>query len=99
MCRISSAGSSARLAQLGVEAFTRDSTHPGVWSAEIKPAKEAKIAALGIRVRKWVTFHGISLNVAPDLSHYSGIIPCGITEYGVTSLAALGVKNIDGRAG
>jgi len=55
-------------------------------------AKEAKIAALGVRVRKWVTYHGISLNVSPDLSHYAGIVPCGIKEHGVTSLAALGIK-------
>ena len=54
---------------------------------------EAKIAALGIRVRKWVTFHGICLNVHPDLSHYAGIVPCGINNYGVTSLHALG-KNV-----
>ncbi len=53
---------------------------------------EKKIAALGIRVRKWITFHGIALNVNPDLSHYSGIVPCGISDYGVTSLAALGVE-------
>ncbi len=53
--------------------------------------KEAKIAALGIRVRKWVTFHGISLNVNPDLSHYGGIVPCGISEFGVTSLKDLGI--------
>ena len=52
---------------------------------------EKKIAALGIRVRKWVTFHGIALNVNPDLSHYSGIVPCGISDYGVTSLAQLGI--------
>jgi len=57
-----------------------------------KEKKEAKIAALGIRLRKWVSFHGVSLNVNPDLSHYSGIVPCGINEFGVTSLAALGVK-------
>ena len=52
---------------------------------------EAKIAAIGVRVRRWVTFHGVSLNVAPDLSHYRGIVACGIREHGVTSLAALGV--------
>jgi lipoyl(octanoyl) transferase len=54
---------------------------------------EAKIAALGVRVRKWVTYHGISLNVAPDLSHYAGIVPCGVAErhYGVTSLVDLGL--------
>jgi lipoyl(octanoyl) transferase len=53
---------------------------------------EDKIAAIGVRVRRWVTFHGVSLNVDPDLTHFSGIIPCGIAEvhYGVTSLADLG---------
>ena len=52
--------------------------------------RENKIAALGIRVRKWVSFHGMAINVNPDLSHYAGIGPCGISEHGVTSLAALG---------
>ena len=52
---------------------------------------EDKIAAFGIRVRKWVTFHGLSLNVDPDLSHFSGIVPCGISAYGVTSLVDLGL--------
>ena len=51
---------------------------------------EDKIAAIGIRVRRWVSFHGISINVEPELSHYAGIVPCGITGYGVTSLADLG---------
>ena len=54
-------------------------------------AVEDKIAAIGIRVRRWVTFHGISLNVDPDLSHFSGIVPCGVTEHGVTSLVDLGI--------
>lgn len=53
-------------------------------------SSEAKIAALGIRVRKWVSFHGIAINVNPDLSHYAGIVPCGISEFGVTSLADIG---------
>jgi len=52
---------------------------------------EDKIAAIGVRVRRWVTFHGISLNVNPDLEHYSGIVPCGIAEHGVTSLHDLGI--------
>jgi lipoyl(octanoyl) transferase len=66
----------------------------GVWVA--RPDKgagfEDKIAAIGIRIRHWVTLHGFSLNVAPDLSHFSGIVPCGISEqkFGVTSLADLG---------
>ena len=53
--------------------------------------REDKIAAIGIRVRRWVTLHGIAINVDPDLEHYSGIVPCGITDQGVTSLADLGV--------
>jgi lipoyl(octanoyl) transferase len=55
-----------------------------------RPAED-KIAAIGIRVRRWVTFHGISLNVDPNLEHYSGIVPCGVTGYGVTSLVDLGL--------
>lgn len=52
---------------------------------------EDKIAALGIRLRKWVSFHGLSINVDPDLTHFSGIVPCGISAYGVTSLVDLGL--------
>ncbi len=52
--------------------------------------QEDKIAAIGVRVRRWVTFHGVSLNVEPDLSHFAGIVPCGIQQHGVTSLVALG---------
>jgi lipoyl(octanoyl) transferase len=52
---------------------------------------EDKIAALGIRIRKWVTFHGLSLNVDPELAHFTGIVPCGISTYGVTSLVDLGL--------
>ncbi|WP_210092791.1 lipoyl(octanoyl) transferase LipB [Ruegeria sp. HKCCSP346] len=55
-----------------------------------KPAED-KIAAIGLRLRKWVSFHGISVNVEPDLEHFSGIVPCGISEYGVTSLVDLGL--------
>ena len=65
----------------------------GVWVR--RPDKgestEDKIAAIGIRVRRWVSFHGVSLNVEPDLSHFSGIVPCGVTEHGVTSLVDLGI--------
>ncbi|MBL26790.1 MAG: lipoate-protein ligase B [Rhodospirillaceae bacterium] len=62
----------------------------GVWV--VRPdGSEAKIAALGVRVRRWVSYHGIALNVDPDLSHFGGIVPCGIRDYGVTSLADLGI--------
>ncbi len=56
--------------------------------------REDKIAAVGVRVRRWITYHGVSLNVAPELSHYSGILPCGVSDerHGVTSLADLGIQ-------
>lgn len=63
----------------------------GVWVDDGKGG-EAKIAAIGIRIRHWVSFHGIALNVNPDLSHFGGIVPCGIRNHGVTSLHALGVE-------
>lgn len=65
----------------------------GVWvrRPERGDTVEDKIAAIGIRLRKWVTFHGISFNVEPDLEHFSGIVPCGVTEHGVTSLIDLGI--------
>lgn len=62
----------------------------GIWVARgptsEKKGREDKIAAIGVRVRRWVTFHGVSLNIDPDLTHFSGIVPCGISEHGVTSL-------------
>ncbi len=61
----------------------------GIWVAT--QGTEAKIAAIGVRVSRWVSWHGVALNVAPDLDHYAGIVPCGISEYGVTSLHALGI--------
>ncbi len=61
----------------------------GIWV--VNQGREAKIAAIGVRVRRWVTFHGVSLNIAPDLEHFSGIVPCGIEGFGVTSLKDLGV--------
>ncbi|MDY0028796.1 MAG: lipoyl(octanoyl) transferase LipB [Pseudobdellovibrionaceae bacterium] len=63
----------------------------GIW-VDLGSGGEAKIAALGVRVRHWVTFHGVSINVDPDLSHFNGIVPCGIREFGVTSLAQLGLN-------
>ncbi|MEN5052061.1 lipoyl(octanoyl) transferase LipB [Brevundimonas naejangsanensis] len=80
------------LDRFGVEAEMREG-RVGVW-VERKGAgwsREDKIAAIGVKVRKWVSFHGISLNVEPDLDHFGGIVPCGITEHGVTSLVDLGV--------
>ena len=64
----------------------------GVWVADDRTGAEAKIAAIGVRITRWVSWHGISLNVSPDLSHFAGIVPCGITEHGVTSLHALGIQ-------
>lgn len=74
----------------------RRSDRVGIW-IDMKPygkpkGTEAKIAAIGVRVRKWVAFHGVSINVNPDLSHFNGIVPCGISQHGVTSLADLGIK-------
>ena len=67
----------------------RDSANIGVCVKH--PSGLAKIAAIGVRVRRWVTLHGMSLNVAPDLTHYDGIIPCGLTDRGITSLRDLGI--------
>jgi len=64
----------------------------GIWVADQATGTEAKIGAIGVRVSRWVSWHGVALNVAPDLSHFSGIVPCGIAEHGVTSLAALGIR-------
>jgi lipoyl(octanoyl) transferase len=69
----------------------------GVWvvrpdrPARLEQPAEDKIAAIGIRLRKWVSFHGIAINVEPDLTHFSGIVPCGIADHGVTSLVDLGL--------
>ncbi|MEO1242231.1 MAG: lipoyl(octanoyl) transferase LipB [Pseudomonadota bacterium] len=83
------------LAGFGLQGETRDG-RVGVWIDRTEaggPRQEDKIAAIGVRVRKWVSFHGISLNVSPDLAHFSGITPCGIDEtgLGVTSLSDLGL--------
>ncbi len=81
------------LAELGVVGEKRCG-RIGVWVVHNEPGlptREVKIAAIGIKVRRWVSFHGVSLNVMPDLEHFSGIVPCGITDHGVTSLQALGL--------
>ena len=75
------------LHDLGIESH-RSAGRIGIWVGE--GPSEAKIAALGIRVKHWVTLHGFSINVAPDLSHFGGIVPCGISDFGVTSIAAKG---------
>ena len=77
----------ASLSELGVSAH-RASGRIGIWVGE--GPGEAKIGAIGVRVRRWVTLHGFSINVAPDLNHFGGIVPCGIADHGVTSLEALG---------
>ena len=77
----------ATLGELGVSAH-RAPGRIGIWVGD--GAGEAKIGALGVRVKRWVTLHGFAINVSPDLTHFSGIVPCGIAEFGVTSLAELG---------
>lgn len=78
------------LADLGISA-RRAPGRIGIWVGD-GPA-EAKIGALGVRVRRWVTLHGFSLNVAPDLAHFTGIVPCGIRDFGVASMASIGKPN------
>jgi lipoyl(octanoyl) transferase len=79
----------ATLADFGVKGETREG-RVGIWVAQ-PDRSECKIGAIGVRVTRWVTWHGLALNVEPDLSHFGGIVPCGIREHGVTSLRALGV--------
>jgi lipoyl(octanoyl) transferase len=76
------------LAQFNVKGERREG-RVGIWV--VRGNREDKIAALGVRVRRWVTFHGVSFNVEPDLTHFDGIVPCGIRQYGVTSLHDLGI--------
>lgn len=80
----------ATLATFGVESW-RAEGRVGIWTRDID-GSEAKIGAIGVRVRRWVTMHGFSVNLDPDLGHFGGIVPCGIAEYGVTSLARLGLR-------
>jgi lipoyl(octanoyl) transferase len=77
------------LAQFNVKGERREG-RVGIWVAR-GGGREDKIAAIGVRVRRWVTYHGVSLNVEPNLDHFNGIVPCGISEHGVTSLADLGL--------
>ncbi len=81
----------AALARFNVQGEVRPG-RVGVWVTRKGPgfSREDKIAAIGVKIRRWVSFHGISLNVEPDLSHYAGIVPCGISDAGITSLVDLG---------
>lgn len=79
----------ATLQTLGVQGERRVG-RVGIWVSDGK--KDKKVAAIGVRVQRWVTCHGVSINVNPDLSHFTGIVPCGLREHGVTSLEALGIK-------
>src|SRR5687768_3877209 len=79
----------AALGELGVEAW-RAPGRIGIWTA--RDGTEAKIGAIGVRVRRWVTLHGFSVNISPELSHFSGIVPCGIADFPVTSLDEMGVS-------
>ena len=80
----------ATLARLGIAA-RRAEGRIGIWADG--PRGESKVGAIGIRVRRWVAYHGFSVNLAPELSHFSGIVPCGIADFPVTSLAEMGVSS------
>ena len=79
----------ATLATFGVEAWAVPE-RIGIWTRDLD-GSEAKVGAIGVRVRKWVTMHGFAVNLDPDLAHFGGIVPCGVADYGVTSLARLGL--------
>ncbi len=86
------------LAEFDVKGERREG-RVGIW-VDMAPyggreGEEAKIAAIGVRIRRWVTYHGVAINLNPDLSHFAGIVPCGISDHGVTSLHALGLKDVD----
>lgn len=78
------------LAEFEVQAYRADG-RIGIW-CNTRDGREAKIGAIGVRIRRWVTMHGFAVNINPDLSHFGGIVPCGIAEYPVTSLADLGIS-------
>lgn len=82
----------AALGQVGIEAF-RAPGRIGIWTQDtrVHGGREAKIGAIGVRVKRWVTLHGFAVNLHPDLSHFGGIVPCGLAEHSVTSAAALGL--------
>jgi lipoyl(octanoyl) transferase len=76
------------LSRFGITGERREG-RVGIWV--VRGAGEEKIAALGVRVRRWVSYHGIAINLAPDLGHFAGIVPCGLSGFGVTSMQALGI--------
>jgi lipoyl(octanoyl) transferase len=78
------------LGRLGVRGERREG-RIGIWVADANTGAEAKIGAIGVRITRWVSWHGVALNVAPELEHFAGIVPCGIRRHGVTSLRALGI--------
>jgi lipoyl(octanoyl) transferase len=81
----------AALDRLGVRAGTREG-RVGLWVPDRRsPGRDAKIGAIGVRVTRWITWHGFALNIDPDLDHFDGIVPCGVREHGVTSLWAEGL--------
>jgi lipoyl(octanoyl) transferase len=82
----------AALGEVGVAAFSVDG-RVGIWTRDPNlGGREAKIGAIGVRVKRWVTLHGFAVNIDPDLTHFGGIVPCGLAEYPVTSLKSLGTK-------
>jgi len=81
----------AALKEIGVASF-RAPGRIGIWTID-REGREAKIGAIGVRVRRWVTLHGFSVNLSPDLTHFGGIVPCGIAEHPVMSAAALGARD------
>jgi len=84
----------AALEDLGVEAH-RAPGRIGIWTDH--KGRESKVAAIGVRVRRWVTMHGFAVNLSPELSHFSGIVPCGIADFPVTSLDEMGVTDVQPR--
>jgi lipoyl(octanoyl) transferase len=78
------------LSQLGISG-RREDGRVGIWTDD--HGRESKIGAIGVRVRRWVTYHGFSINVDPDLSHFTGIIPCGLPDFGVTSITKMGIDS------
>jgi lipoyl(octanoyl) transferase len=80
----------ATLGDFGVDSWRADG-RIGIWTRDVDGG-EAKIGAIGVRIRRWVTMHGFAVNLAPDLTHFGGIVPCGIADYGVTSLRKLGIE-------